>query len=63
MKNEAISIEYKINTPVSASQFIDLLCKSSLGERRPINDQECIGHLEKPRTSQTTLIFTHSKAQ
>lgn len=42
MENEAISIEYKINTSVSASQFIDLLCKSSLAERRPINDQECI---------------------
>jgi len=28
-----------------------------------IADLESLGHLEKPQTSQTTLIFTHSKAQ
>ena len=37
-----MSIEYKINTPVSADQFIELLCESTLGERRPINDRECM---------------------
>ncbi|RLA45331.1 MAG: GNAT family N-acetyltransferase [Gammaproteobacteria bacterium] len=37
-----MSIEYKINTPVSADQFIDLLRESTLGERRPIEDRECM---------------------
>jgi len=37
-----MSIEYKINTPVSADQFIELLCESTLGERRPVNDRECM---------------------
>ena len=37
-----MSIEYKINTPVSADQFIELLFESTLGERRPIEDRECI---------------------
>ncbi len=37
-----MSIEYKINLPVSAEQFKELLIKSTLGERRPIDDQECL---------------------
>ena len=37
-----MSIEYKINTPVSVDQFIDLLRDSTLGERRPIDDRECM---------------------
>lgn len=37
-----MSIEYKINAPMSADQFIDLLTRSTLGERRPIHDRECI---------------------
>lgn len=37
-----MSIEYKINTPVTAAQFIDLLRASTLGERRPIDDYDCI---------------------
>lgn len=35
-------ITYQINAPVSAAQFIDLLEKSTLGERRPVHDTECI---------------------
>jgi N-acetylglutamate synthase-like GNAT family acetyltransferase len=42
-----MSIEYKINTPVSADQFIELLRQSSLGERRPIDDRECIEGMVK----------------
>ena len=42
-----MSIEYKINNPVSADQFIELLRQSSLGERRPIDDRECIEGLVK----------------
>lgn len=39
---EYMSIEYKINAPVTAEQFIELLRESTLGERRPIDDHECI---------------------
>jgi predicted N-acetyltransferase YhbS len=37
-----MSIEYRINTPISVDQFIDLLTRSTLGERRPIHDRECM---------------------
>ena len=37
-----MNIEYKINAPISVDQFIELLRESTLGERRPIEDLECI---------------------
>ncbi len=37
-----MSIEYKINAPVSSDQFIDLLRRSTLAERRPVHDRECM---------------------
>jgi len=37
-----MGIEYKINTPVTTDQFIELLKKSTLGERRPIEDHKCM---------------------
>lgn len=37
-----MNIEYKINESVSVDQFIDLLCESTLGERRPIDDVDCM---------------------
>ncbi len=37
-----MDIEYKINKPVTTEQFITLLKESTLGERRPIDDKECI---------------------
>jgi predicted GNAT family acetyltransferase len=39
---EFMNIEYKINAPISTAQFINLLEKSTLGERRPIDDQACM---------------------
>lgn len=33
-------IEYKINFPISAEQYIALLQRTTLGERRPLNDIE-----------------------
>lgn len=39
---EQLRIEYKINTSISVDQFIDLLHRSSLSERRPIDDRECL---------------------
>jgi len=37
-----VNIEYKINTPVSTKKFIQLLTQSTLAERRPVNNYECI---------------------
>lgn len=37
-----MNIEYKVNHPITADQFISLLAESSLGERRPIEDRACM---------------------
>jgi ribosomal protein S18 acetylase RimI-like enzyme len=37
-----MSIEYKINAPISTDLFIELLRQSTLSERRPINDRACM---------------------
>ena len=37
-----MDIEFKINVPVSVDQFIELLNKSTLAERRPADDRECM---------------------
>jgi len=37
-----MSFEYKINAPIETEQFISLLKSSTLGERRPLEDRECI---------------------
>lgn len=37
-----MSIEYKINAPISTDQFVELLDNSTLGERRPIGDRQCM---------------------
>ena len=37
-----MSIEYKINEPISTDQFIALLKASTLGARRPVEDRECM---------------------
>ncbi len=42
-----MSIEYRINAPVSTDQFIGLLRESTLGERRPIEDRECMEGMVK----------------
>ncbi|MES0327923.1 MAG: cysteine-rich CWC family protein, partial [Gammaproteobacteria bacterium] len=39
---EQLRIEYKINVPISVDQFIDLLLRSALSERRPMDDHECL---------------------
>ena len=36
------AIDYKINVPVTVTQFIELLLQTSLGARRPLDDTECI---------------------
>lgn len=37
-----MNIEYKVNAPITSDQFIELLEDSTLGERRPIQDRDCI---------------------
>ena len=37
-----MSIEYKINEPVTTDEFIELLNNSTLGERRPVEDRACM---------------------
>lgn len=35
-------IEYRVNAPVTSEQFIGLLKRSTLAERRPVDDLECM---------------------
>ena len=37
-----MNVEYKVNSPITSGQFIQLLKKSTLAERRPTDDIECI---------------------
>ena len=37
-----MSIDYKINAPITTDQFIELLDNSTLGERRPVEDRACM---------------------
>ncbi|MCW8904443.1 GNAT family N-acetyltransferase [Sedimenticola sp.] len=37
-----MDIDYKVNTPISTDQFITLLRESTLGERRPVEDRDCM---------------------
>jgi GNAT superfamily N-acetyltransferase len=37
-----MTIEYKVNARITAEQFIDVLNRSTLGQRRPVEDRECI---------------------
>ena len=37
-----MNIEYKINEAISTDKFLELLASSSLGDRRPIQDRDCI---------------------
>lgn len=36
------TITYRTNAPITADQFIDVLRRSTLAERRPIDDRACI---------------------
>jgi ribosomal protein S18 acetylase RimI-like enzyme len=37
-----LNIKYKLNPKLTTDEFIDILNRSTLGERRPIDDKECI---------------------
>ncbi len=49
-----MSIEYRVNHPISVSQFVDLLSASTLAERRPTDDLECMAGM----ISNSNLIVT-----
>src|SRR5690606_40583226 len=51
---ESMSIEYKINEPITASQFVGLLKASTLAERRPVDDLDCMQGM----ISNSNLIVT-----
>jgi ribosomal protein S18 acetylase RimI-like enzyme len=44
---ERVVIEYKTNAEITAEQFIEVLNRSSLGQRRPVEDRECIEGMVK----------------
>jgi len=37
-----VNLRYETSRPISASEFIDLLKRSTLAERRPVEDLKCI---------------------
>lgn len=40
-------IDYEINGDLTVEEFIEILNNSTLGERRPVDDQECIEGMVK----------------
>ena len=42
-KELTLNIEYKLNPQLTENEFIDILTRSTLDERRPVEDKECIG--------------------
>jgi len=49
-----MGIEFKVNHLVTTDQFLELLNTSTLGERRPVDDLECIDGMLK----NSNLIIT-----
>ena len=42
-----MNIKYKLNPKLTTDEFIDILNRSTLGKRRPIDDKECIDGIGK----------------
>lgn len=42
-----MKITYKVNKPITVEEFIDVLKRSTLGERRPVNEAERIEKMLK----------------
>ena len=42
-----MDIQYKLNSNLTEDEFIDILNRSTLGERRPVDDRECINGMLK----------------
>ncbi|QIB49715.1 GNAT family N-acetyltransferase [Pseudomonas sp. OIL-1] len=49
-----MTIEYRTNALVTTDEFIELLLRSTLGERRPVQDRECMEGM----ISNSNLIVT-----
>ncbi|MDU0354438.1 GNAT family N-acetyltransferase [Paraglaciecola aquimarina] len=39
---KVVHVDYRINEKINVNQFYDLLVNSTLGERRPVDDVECL---------------------
>ena len=37
-----MTIQYRVNAPIDSARFIQLLTASTLGERRPVEDETCM---------------------
>ena len=46
-KEAKLNIKYKLNPKFTTDEFIDILNRSTLGKRRPIDDKECIDGMLK----------------
>lgn len=53
-------IEYKVNVSVSSDQFVTLLKESSLADRRPVDDWECI---ERMLANSNLIVSAWDKAK
>ncbi|MHB8746917.1 MAG: GNAT family N-acetyltransferase [Gammaproteobacteria bacterium] len=42
-----MNIDYKVNVPITTDQFVELLRESTLGERRPVDDRDCMEGMVK----------------
>jgi hypothetical protein len=42
-----LNIKFKLNPKLTTDEFIDILNRSTLGKRRPIDDKECIDGMLK----------------
>ncbi|MCP4956000.1 GNAT family N-acetyltransferase [Photobacterium aquimaris] len=52
-----MEIEYKVNHPITANQYIELINKTTLGERRPVDNEATIkGMLENSNLIVTAWI-------
>lgn len=43
-------INYRVNAGISSEQFLDILNRSTLGQRRPVEDLECIDGMVRNAT-------------
>ena len=52
-----MEIEYKVNHPITASQYIELVNKTTLGDRRPVDNEATItGMLENSNLIVTAWV-------
>ncbi|WOE68852.1 GNAT family N-acetyltransferase [Hydrogenimonas thermophila] len=54
-----MNIEYKLNPKLTVNEFIDILNRSTLGERRPIDNLKCIDGMLK--NADIIVVATNNK--